>query len=200
MELNKIEFLVFNNPLRRLVQKHIEFKTMQDLMKLHRFNIRNKNLLDVGCGCGYSTELLCRHLNPVSIAAFDLMPEHVKKTRKRCRGNNIETHVFVGDVTQIGVPDNSIDAAFVFGVLHHVSQWQQGLREICRVLRPGGLLLIEEVNEFGVYICDMLHFYHPMESRFSWCEFAQGLDESGFQIIDEKSITVFLRCYACKKR
>lgn len=199
MELNKLEFLAFNNPLRRFIQKNIEFRTMQRLLKCHHIDYINKAILDVGCGSGYSVELLCENLEPLSVEAFDLMPEQIEKAQKR----NIKrsnTHIFVGDVTTIGLLDTAVDLIFVFGVLHHVPHWKKGLQEIYRVLKPDGLLIIEEVNEFGIRICDFLQFYHPQESRFSWNEFKRGLVEADFLILEEKRICSFLRCYACRKK
>lgn len=199
MELNKYEFLAFNNPLRRFIQKNIEFKTMQRLMKYHHIDSVNKVILDVGCGSGYSVELLCENLEPLSVEAFDLMPEQIEKAQKR-NIKRLNTHIFVGDVTTIGLQDMTCDLVFVFGVLHHVPAWKKGLQEINRVLKQDGLLIIEEVNEFGIRICDFLQFYHPQESRFSWYEFKRGLAEADFLIIEEKSICSFLRCYACRKK
>lgn len=51
----------------------------------------------------------------------------------------------VGDVSAIEHPDRSFDAVVDFGIVHQVPDWRQAVAEVARVLRPGGLLLVEEV-------------------------------------------------------
>ncbi|MBI5529080.1 MAG: class I SAM-dependent methyltransferase [Deltaproteobacteria bacterium] len=55
--------------------------------------------------------------------------------------------VSVGDVTAIRADDETYDAVFDFGIIHHVPDWRAALREIRRVLKPGGRLFAEEVHE-----------------------------------------------------
>jgi ubiquinone/menaquinone biosynthesis C-methylase UbiE len=90
--------------------------------------------------------MISKRYAPKELIAFDFMPEQIERAGKKDpRGN-----YFVGDVTDIQLPSNKFDAAFVFGILHHVPDWEEAIRELYRVFAGGGVLLIEEVNSTGV--------------------------------------------------
>jgi SAM-dependent methyltransferase len=50
-----------------------------------------------------------------------------------------------GDVCDIELTSGGVDSVVDFGIIHHVPDWQESIGEIARVLRPGGLLLFEEI-------------------------------------------------------
>ncbi len=197
MRLSKFEFVAMNNPIRKLVQKGIEFRLLSGFLQKHNIDLNGGIILDVGCGSGYSTELIGRRYNPSELVAFDIMPEQITLAKKRHKN----TKLFVGDVTKIVLPSNKYDAVFVFGILHHVPEWKKALREIYRVLKPDGVLLVEEVDKNGViFVEKYLHFYHPRESRFDWLQFVEELKEAGFNIIDNsKIIFSIFHAYLCRK-
>jgi ubiquinone/menaquinone biosynthesis C-methylase UbiE len=86
----------------------------------------------------------------------------------------------VGDVGDINQPAGGVDAVVDFGIIHRVPDWQAAVAEIARVLRPGGLLLFEEVPR---RILDTWAFrtftVHPRENRFEAAEFAAELARHG---------------------
>jgi SAM-dependent methyltransferase len=49
-----------------------------------------------------------------------------------------------GDATHLPLADVSFDAAFLFGVLHHIRQWPAAIAEVYRTLKPGGVFAFEE--------------------------------------------------------
>ncbi|MFQ6083608.1 MAG: class I SAM-dependent methyltransferase [Candidatus Aminicenantia bacterium] len=50
----------------------------------------------------------------------------------------------VADATDLPFSENSFDAVFAFGILHHIENWQKAISEIYRVLKPGGYFSFEE--------------------------------------------------------
>jgi len=180
MRLGTFEFMAMNNPVRRFIQKHIEFKTFNRFLEKREIDLNGKTILDVGCGSGYSTELIFRKYTPARLIAFDLMPEQICLAVKR----NIPVDFFVGDATNIDIDNRICGAAFVFGILHHIPRWQKAVDEISRVLEPGGFLLIEEP-----------------EARFtSWRQLERGLNTTGFEILEERKILLGrLKSYLCRK-
>jgi ubiquinone/menaquinone biosynthesis C-methylase UbiE len=188
--------MVMNNPFRRFIQKNLEFKIFKHFLKKHNISLTGKTILDAGCGSGYSSEIVSKEFTPAQLIAFDLMPQHIKMAKKR----GLEANFFVGDVTKIDLPSNTFDAVFIFGILHHVPEWRKALREIARVLKSEGVLLVEEVNREGVDFVNHLGFYHPGEARFDWSEFAEGIRLSGFEILEEKKILIDeFRSFICLK-
>ena len=133
MRLSRIEFLAMNNYVRRFLQKHLEFKIFKQLLKKHNIDLTGKVILDVGCGSGYGSELIVKEFKPSQIIGFNFMPEQIALAKKR----RLKADFFVCDATKIELPDNMFDAAFVFGVLHHIPEWKKSLQEIARVLSWG---------------------------------------------------------------
>ena len=97
---------------------------------------RNKAILDAGCGTG---AILQRLGNPAKNVGVDLAPEAIAFCRQRGL-NNVQQ----GDICALPFPDGSFDAVISSSVLYH--EWVRdvgaAVREMGRVLRPGGLLLI----------------------------------------------------------
>ncbi len=197
MELNKIELMVMNSSIRRFSQKYIEFKRFEKYILKQNIRLLNSVILDAGCGSGFSSKLILKRFSPKELIAFDYMPEQIEIAKKK----NPYAKYYVDDITNITQPAQKFDAVFVFGILHHVSNWKKGIDELHRVMKIGGYLFICEVNNKGVLFVDKyLKFHHPKEGRFTWEEFSNALIESNF-IIEEQSKLVFnyFRSYICKK-
>jgi ubiquinone/menaquinone biosynthesis C-methylase UbiE len=179
MRLSRFEFMAMNNPVRKFIQEHIEFKMFNQFLERRDINIYGKIIMDVGCGSGYSTELILKKYTPSKLIAFDLMPEQISLAKKR----NIPVDFFVGDATKINISDQSCGAAFVFGIVHHIPSWQKALDEIARVLESQGYFFIEEPKV-----------------RFSWGQLEQGLNKAGFEILEEQKILFGrIKSYLCRK-
>jgi ubiquinone/menaquinone biosynthesis C-methylase UbiE len=178
MRLGGFEFLAMNNPLRRFIQKHVEFNAFKKLLNECHLDLTGRDILDAGCGSGYSSKLISKEFAPSKLTAFDYMPEQISLAEKR----NIDADFFVGDLTNIDLPDSSYDAIFIFGVIHHIPRWRGALMETSRVLRPGGVLLVEEPRY-----------------RFTWVELEQGIAQAGFRILAmERFFLTYFRSYLCR--
>ncbi|MCP2519849.1 class I SAM-dependent methyltransferase [Candidatus Aminicenantes bacterium AC-335-A11] len=185
MKLNKIEFLVMNSPIRRFFQKNIDFKIFKKYLKKYNIDLTGKVILDAGCGSGYSSKIILEEFKPSKLYAFDFMPEQIKLAKKL---NLREVNFFVGDITKIPLPPSTFDGVFVIGVLHHVPEWKRSLYEVSRVLKKGGVLLIEELSGSFVNFFNRLGFTHPKEARFEWSDFVNGMEKAGFKILEERKI------------
>lgn len=196
--LNAVELLAMNNPARRLLQRHVELPAFERMLRAAGVELEGKRILDAGCGSGYSTRLIAERFRPSRLVAFDLMPEQIERA---CARQGELAEFSLGDVTAIAHPDESFDAAFVFGVLHHVPGWKRALSELSRVLAPGGVLLIEEIHESFVDFEDRFLFTsHPREARFDWPTFRIALAQAGFEIEGERALAgAAARSFFCRK-
>jgi len=191
--LNARELAMMDSPLRRLSQRLVEFRTFRRLLDRAAINLDGANaILDAGCGNGNGLALIHDAFHPRRLVGFDLMPAQIERARRRALP---AAELAVGDITAIAHPDATFDAVFVFGILHHVPTWRTGLAELARVLRPGGVLLVEEIR--GDYIRwqdRWLGTQHPPEASFDWATFRSGLSDAGFTIRGESGLA-FLRAF-----
>jgi ubiquinone/menaquinone biosynthesis C-methylase UbiE len=103
--------------------------------------LEGKNLLEVGCGLGYdSLEFLRRG---VRVTATDLTPAAVELARRhfQLEGARAED-VHTANVLALPFPDESFDAVWANGVLHHTGNTRKAVQEIRRVLKPRGRAII----------------------------------------------------------
>ena len=97
-------------------------------------------VLDFGCGSGNVTQHLLEL--GATVLAADVSPAFLTLVRRRFAGQPVDTFELNGrDLS--GLPDASVDAAVSYSVLHHIPDYLHAIRELCRVVRPGGVLLID---------------------------------------------------------
>ena len=103
-------------------------------------------VLDVGCGTGYFVRMLSELVGPRgSVVGVDAAPEMVGYASSRSRpAANVTFEV--GGAGALSFPDSSFDVVVSSLTMHHVAAAEQlpAVREMRRVLKPGGRLLIAE--------------------------------------------------------
>ncbi len=141
-------------------------------------------VLDMGCGPGFSTAFILDTLRPRCLTAFDFDPSMVQLARRRLAHRHPEQrlHLAVADATRMPYKDVLFDAVFESGVVHHIPDWRAALREVGRVLKPGGRFCFAEPSRGrlrrGLY--SMLP--HAVESMFDADEWRSVLAEAGLQV------------------
>ena len=200
MEMSEREMKMANSSPKEFINKHYKFKGFEKLLQRNDIDLEGKVILDAGCGSGHSLQLIAEKYEPVELYGFDFMPEQVDLARQR----GLSAEVFVGDITDPTLPAGTFDAVFIQGVLHHVPEWRKALEEVSRVIKPGGVLLLEEPNRgFLDFVERFFKIEHPEESRFEWPELIAALDEAGFVVTDTKKQRMTMgnwRNFLCIKR
>ncbi len=175
MRLNRWEFNCMNNPLRRLLMAQVELVRFTRLLAQAQVDLRGSQILDVACGSGYSSWLLRQTFHPSLLSAFDLMPEQLALAQ----GQGADL-LFQADLARLPLQDHSFDAAFGFGILHHVEDWRTCAAELARVLRPGGWLLLEEPNAAAAqWFRQWAGFAIPRRAGFSFEELTHEFQQLG---------------------
>lgn len=181
MNVNFPERIWCNSPFRRLVQKReVAFwKSLRPLPAGGRH-------LEIGCGNGAGALLLLEAFQPETLHALDPDPDMLRLACKRrhalARGHE-RLHLLQGDAQHLPFPTASMDAAFNFGIIHHLEDWRQGLDELGRVLKPGACFYFEEIFPPLYANFLMRHLVlHPTEDRFHGPEFKQAMEKAGLEL------------------
>ena len=103
-------------------------------------------ILDVGCGPGFYARELLDEVGPEgSIVAIDASPDMLALARQRCAGHD-NVAFREGNATALPVDDGAFDAALCVQVMEYVPDTVAALREMQRALRPGGRVLVWDVD------------------------------------------------------
>jgi ubiquinone/menaquinone biosynthesis C-methylase UbiE len=102
--------------------------------------LSEKDVLEVGCGSGIAAQMFAEA--GARLTAVDLTPWAVATTRARLEAFGLPGTVLEADGEALPFDDASFDLVFSWGVIHHSSDMDRALRELVRVCRPGGELVL----------------------------------------------------------
>jgi len=106
--------------------------------------------LDCGCGPGTLTVGYAKYVAPGDTIGIDREIEQTKPMADAAAGDGISNVSFAqGDVYDLPYPDASFDVAFASAVLGSVSNGEQVVREMARVVKPGGIIGLKEFDHGG---------------------------------------------------
>jgi ubiquinone/menaquinone biosynthesis C-methylase UbiE len=113
----------------------------------------SRRILDAGCGAGQFSEIVLERCDPeATLTCFDLSLEMLRRGRKKIASSR--SMPAAADITRLPYRDACFDCVICGWVLEHLPDPTIGLREISRVLEPGGRLLIltTETTFFGAWV------------------------------------------------
>ena len=106
-----------------------------------------RRVLDAGCGTGeYSYWFASQGAH---VTGIDLSEGSLREAREFARREGHDLRFEKRSVLDTGYPDGGFDLVYCTGVLHHTVDPPGGFVELCRVLRPGGKILVSLYNSIG---------------------------------------------------
>jgi SAM-dependent methyltransferase len=146
--------------------KYVLSKAVTDLKELAGEPAQNANrLLDAGCGWGVTFPLLAEAFKPRSIIGIDVEAHQLERAAQNARQCPCPVTVQRNSVTRLDLADGSIDVVFLHQLIHHVADQAGALRELYRVLRPGGVLMVGESCEVFIKSWSVRWFFRHPEQR-----------------------------------
>lgn len=103
---------------------------------------RTERLLDLGCGTGEMIRLLREKHPHMMLWGLDLSPEMIRMAKEK-QIPNVDFRV--GDAEFLPYPDQSFDVVLCMQSFHHYPNPEAVLKEVYRVLRPGGRFLLYDM-------------------------------------------------------
>jgi ubiquinone/menaquinone biosynthesis C-methylase UbiE len=144
---------------------------------LRHGDLKDKDVLEIGCGAGGGAAFIARYYHPKSITGIDLLPVNI--TAAEARGSAPGLTFAVGDATSLQFPDNSFDVVVNIESSHCYSSIEKFFSEVKRVLKPGGVFLFAD--------------HRPVRDEWGADRTLAALDQqirgTGMAILNEEDIT-----------
>lgn len=109
---------------------------------------RGTTLLDVGCGIGGSSRILARDYG-FSVTGITISPQQVERARQ-LTPEGLDAQFFVDDAMALSYEDASFDVVWSIEAGPHMPNKDVFARELLRVLKPGGILVVADWNQRDV--------------------------------------------------
>ncbi|MCK4731525.1 MAG: class I SAM-dependent methyltransferase [Methanophagales archaeon] len=137
----RIISLMHDNPLLPT------FRNPQRLLKAAGLK-QGQKVLEVGCGPGFFTIPAARIVgNEGVVYAVDVHPLAIERVKEKIEKEGIKNiKPILANASDTGLPDRSIDLAFLFGLRYIAGGLGNVIAEIHRILKPGGVLSFEKTK------------------------------------------------------
>ncbi len=200
MQQKSFEYMLENNRLRAFVREQMEVKPLRKATDVGSIPYA----LQIACGNGSSTLQILEHFSPDRLSAVDRDEEMIALA---CKNNELAGVDFaVQDVFSLSFGDDLFDAVFDLADLHNYRDWRIGVMALKRVLKHGGLLILEELSqETFAHAAGRLFKKltdHPYDSMLTTQGFHDFVLQNGFDILhfEEKNPFGLLRYFVMVAR
>jgi ubiquinone/menaquinone biosynthesis C-methylase UbiE len=168
--------------------ERFRFATWRNLL---RDRIVGRQALEVGIGTGKN---LAYYPQDTKLTAIDLSFRMLERAQRKALSFAREVHLLQMNVEQLAFPDNSFDTVFASFVFCSVPDAAQGLRELRRVCRPGGrLLLLEHMRPANRFLGFLFDFVNPLVVRMMGANInrrtIENIISAGWRIKLEKQLS-----------
>jgi ubiquinone/menaquinone biosynthesis C-methylase UbiE len=156
---------------------------------LSKVILKDKLLLDVGCGTGFFSSAAAER--GARVVSLDLGKNLLVETRRK--GIDL---VVAADGARMPIPDSSFDVVISSECIEHTASPQDTVRELIRVLRRGGWLVITCPNAAWRWSCSLasalrLRPYHGLENWPTWSQLRTWTAEAGILIDQQIGLHLF---------
>ncbi len=156
---------------------------------LGRHDLRGRTLLDAGCGTGWFSQRAWER--GAQVTALDIGPRLLREVRAKCPARTV-----CGDVLNMQFDDGAFDVVVSSECIEHTRNPARAVRELVRVCRPGGLIVITCPNRFWYWLCvvaNRLHLrpYEGIEDWPRWKDLRRWIEGSNACVVEMRGIHLF---------
>lgn len=121
--------------------------------------LKGKRVLEIGCGMGFHTELLCRA--GAVMTSIDITSESINATRRRLEIKNLSAELIQADAESLDLESETFDFIWSWGVIHHSSSTTKIISNVFRMLKPGGKFsfMVYNLNSSMAYYALAKHYF-----------------------------------------
>ncbi|MGK7346164.1 MAG: class I SAM-dependent methyltransferase [Candidatus Nitrospinota bacterium M3_3B_026] len=167
---------------------HEDIRTREQFEKVaaHRYSVyrdmfddvdfsraRGKKVLEVGCGAGTDSAQFARA--GADVTSMDLTSKATALTKRHFEVMELQNHIIQGDAQTLPFASGSFDIAYSMGVLLSVPRTDVAVKEIHRVLKPGGEAIVMLYHRDSMW-----YYYHYL--------YLQGVVEGRLKTMDKRKI------------
>ncbi len=150
----------------------------------------NEIVLDVGAGSGYFSLPIAKRLDVQKVICLDLSNEMLNRLERMAKKSGVrdKIHTLTGNASSIQLDDESVDLAVSHGVFHELANPAAVLREIMRVLKPKGWVVVTDFRD--TWIGNRIGAAHRGEDHgpYSVGELERLFETAGFKRIQVKPV------------
>jgi ubiquinone/menaquinone biosynthesis C-methylase UbiE len=129
--------------------------------RLKQLDVENlHDALELGCGIGSVSAYLSENYQ-MNVIGTDFDPAQIEIAKRRYAEND-KLKFKIEDVSNLSFIDASFDLVLSQNVFHHVLAWEEAVREVSRVLRPGGYFIWLDLT-FPKYIVEL---FQPLVKNY----------------------------------
>jgi ubiquinone/menaquinone biosynthesis C-methylase UbiE len=174
-----------------LMEAPLEYLRFASWRQMISDRIKGGKALEVGVGTGKNLDF---YPKGIEITAVDLSPGMLKRAQKRAVRLRLNVRLIEMDAQSLAFPDNFFDTVFAAFVFCSVPDPVQGLRELHRVCKPNGkLLLLEHVRPRNDLIGKLFDAINPLVVRMIGANInrrtADNIKKAGWHIQNEQHLS-----------
>ncbi len=147
-------------------------------------------ILEIGSGVGMTSNFIATKFPESELMATDFDQTQVNTAKAKITRKNVRFQQ--EDAAELSFSDNSFETCFAVLTFHHIENFPQTVKEVYRILKPGGRLFVLDIpaktwNPILRWVRLIGRFRFGTPGMFSKDEFVELLQETGFKIVFEKS-------------
>lgn len=161
-------------------------------------SLRGKRLLKLDLWNEAKNTRILHWIEEQGADAYGLDLSHLTATiaRRNSRMTHPRIRILQADIRELPFPDRSFDLLYTMGTIEHIAEYRQAVREVRRVLRPGGRAILGVPYKWNLFlrpalvaVLDALGLYpYSPEKSFGTRELTQVVEEAGLRVRERRGI------------